>query len=139
MGTGRPTDYNDDIPGKVQQYLQTCIDEVKQVIIGESEKFTSYKEKTVVRLPTIEGLAQFLGCHKDTIYEWEKKHPEFSDSLSALRNEQAKRLIDGGLGGDYNPMIAKLILGKHGYADKTETELTGKDGGPLQITGMQIT
>ena|SRR5690348_9535389 len=133
MAGGRPTDCNDQILQATKQYLDSCIDEQRQVVVGESEKFTSYKEKTIVNLPTIEGLARHLGIHKDTVYEWEKIHPEFSDLVNALRNEQAARLINMGLSGDYNPMVAKLILGKHGYADKTETELTGKDGGAIQI------
>lgn len=126
---GRPTDYTDQIPARTQEYLDSCQDEVRQVVVGESEKFTSYKEKVVVKIPTIEGLARFLGIHKDTIYEWEKIHPGFSDVLQALRSEQAARLINNGLSGDYNPVVAKLLLGKHGYADKSE--LSGPDGKPV--------
>jgi hypothetical protein len=123
---GRPTDYTEDTPTKAQEYLDSCVDEYKQVVIGESEKFTSFKEKTIVRLPSIEGLARFLKISKDTIYEWEKIHPLFSDVLHALRSEQAQRLIDMGLSGDYNPVIARMLLSKHGYAERTE--LTGADG-----------
>lgn len=126
---GRPTEYTDQTPIKAQEYLDACVDTVKQVVIGESEKFTSYKEKTVVKLPSIEGLARFLKIHKDTVYEWEKIHPAFSDVLHALRSEQAARLIDMGLSGDYNPVVAKLLLGKHGYADRAE--VGGVNGNPI--------
>lgn len=133
---GRPTDYTQDTPTKAQEYLDSCVDETKDVIIGQSDKFTSYKEKTIVKLPSIEGLARFLGISKDTIYQWEKIHPEFSDVINALRSEQAQRLVNMGLSGDYNPVIARLLLAKHGYAERTE--LTGADGGPVQVTGMTI-
>lgn len=137
MAAGRPTDYNDQIVLKAKEYLASCTDEVKQVVSGESEKFTAYKEKTVVKLPSIEGLARFLKISKETIYQWEKIHPEFSDVLSALRSEQADRLINNGLSGDYNPVISRLLLTKHGYAERQE--LTGADGAPLQtITGMMF-
>lgn len=128
---GRPTDYTLKIADKAREYLQSCIDTAKQVVIGESEKFTSFKEKFVVKLPSIEGLARYLGIHKDTIYEWEKIHPEFSDVISALRSEQAERLINMGLSGDYNPVVARLLLTKHGYADRTE--LGGLDGKELNF------
>lgn len=124
--TGRPTSYSEEITTKAQEYVDSCTDSSKQVIIGESEKFTSYKEKTIVKLPSIEGLARFLGISKDTIYQWEKIHPEFSDVLHTLRSEQADRLINMGLSGDYNPVIARLLLTKHGYAERTE--LAGPDG-----------
>jgi hypothetical protein len=128
---GRPTEYTDELPGRVQEYIDSCQDETKQVVVGESEKFTSYKEKVIVKLPSIEGLAAFLGISKDTVYQWEKIHPAFSDVLHTLRTQQAERLINNGLSGDYNPVIAKLLLTKHGYAEKTESEVYGKDGKPI--------
>jgi hypothetical protein len=30
---------------------------------------------------TMERMAELFGVHKDTIYEWQKIHPEFSDSI----------------------------------------------------------
>jgi len=80
-----------------------------------------------VNLPTIEDLANYLGIHKDTIYDWEKKYPEFSDVITRVRQEQASRLINNGLSGSYNPVITKLILNKHGYVEKQEVDqkLTG--------------
>lgn len=137
MALGRPTDYSENIIQATQDYINQCVDTTEQVVIGESEKFTSYKEKTIVNLPCIEGLAVHLGVHRDTIYEWEKIHKEFSDTLHTLRSIQAQRLINMGLGGNYNPMIAKLILTKHGYADKQELEHSG--GIKMEtITGMVI-
>lgn len=134
---GRPTDYNEDIVTRSREYLDACVDEVKQVVTGESEKFTSYKEKVTVKLPSIEGLARHLKIHKDTIYEWEKIHPAFSDVLHELRSNQAERLINMGLSGDYNPVISKLLLSKHGYAERTETEHSG--GVEVKtITGMIV-
>lgn len=127
---GRPTSYTENITTMAQEYLDSCTDEIKQVVTGESEKFTTFKEKVVVKLPSIEGLARFLKISKDTIYEWEKIHPEFSDVLHALRSEQADRLINMGLSGDYNPVISRMLLSKHGYAERTE--LTGADGKPVQ-------
>lgn len=126
---GRPTDYDESIVTRSLEYLESCVDDTKQVVIGESDKFTSYKDKVIVKLPSIEGLARFLKISKDTIYQWEKIHPEFSDVLHALRSEQADRLINMGLSGDYNPVISRMLLSKHGYAERTE--LTGADGKDL--------
>ena len=121
----RPTKYDKLIVSKAQEYVDSCEDEIKQVISGESEKFTTFKEKVIVKLPTIEGLALYLGIHKDTIYEWEKEYDEFSDVTNVLRAKQADRLINMGLSGDYNPLIAKVLLSKHGYKEGIDNEVSG--------------
>ena len=123
MPAGRPTIYGPEILEKTAQYIESCNDEVKTIVSGESHKFTSYKEKVTVNLPTIEGLAVHLGIHKDTVFAWDKEHQEFSDLLNILRGKQAKELINKGLSGDYNPLIAKLLLMKHGYRDASEISL----------------
>lgn len=122
MSAGRPTIYSEDILNRTREYIDKCEDEMRTIVAGESDKFTTYKEKLTVNLPTIDGLAVHLGIHKDTIYEWEKIHGEFSDLINILRGKQAKELINKGLSGDYNPIIAKLLLMKHGYKDSVEVE-----------------
>lgn len=126
----RPTDYNKDIVKKVKQYLEDSVDDEIQQTIGMSAKGTElFKNKVIVNIPTIEGLAVYLSVHRDTIYEWEKEHKEFSDILAKLRAKQATELINKGLSGDYNSTIAKVLLTKHGYRDSQE--VTGKDGKDL--------
>lgn len=121
----RPIKYDESYIKAVNDYVESCEDMVTDVITGQSEKFTTYKQKITVKLPTIEGLARILKVHKDTIYDWEKKYPEFSDVIGDLRAKQAEKLINSGLCGDYNPTIAKVLLSKHGYRDATEIEHSG--------------
>ena len=81
-----------------------------------------------MKLPTIEGWSLYLDVHKDTIFEWNKKYPAFSDSLNKLKAEQAQRVLENGLAGTYNPVIAKLILSNnHGYRDKQDVTTNGKE------------
>jgi hypothetical protein len=104
---GRPTLYDADILEKVKIYLKITKDKE----INKSIR---------VNLPKIEGLAKFLGVNKDTLYEWAKHYPEFSDALEKVRNEQFCRLIDEGLAGRYNSVITKLILSSnHGLKETT--------------------
>lgn len=132
---GRPTKYTKDITEKAEKYLSECIDTTEQVVTGESGKFTSYKEKIKVNLPTIEGLAVYLEVHRDTLYEWEKEHDDFSDIIERLRGSQIKALVNNGLSGDYNPTIAKVLLSKHGYSEKQEIQHSGEI---KTITGMVV-
>jgi hypothetical protein len=124
---GRPTLYNEEILNKTKEYIESCEDDEIQQTIGMSAKGTElFKNKVIVNIPTIEGLAYHLGIHKDTIYEWCKINQVFSDVIDSLRAKQAKELINKGLSGDYNPTIAKVLLTKHGYIDKQDVTSDGK-------------
>ncbi len=80
-----------------------------------------FDKKLRVKLPTIGGLALYIGVCEDTLHEWAKVHPRFSVSLKKVKTMQAERLLDKGLSGDYNSTIAKLILSaNHGMSDRTD-------------------
>lgn len=83
-------------------------------------------------LPTIEGLALAIGVDRSTLQDWEKqKGNEFSIILDKLRSAQAEKLIQNALTGNYNPTIAKLLLSKHGYVEKTENDTNLKVVTPI--------
>lgn len=126
---GRPIEYNDEVPKKAQEYLDKCVDEEDEYHKTRGEKSDSYDRIIRVRLPTIEGLAVHLGISRATVYDWKEKYPEFSDIIEKLQSVQADRLLLNGLSGDYNPVIAKVLLTKHGYREGIEQ--TGKDGKDL--------
>jgi DNA-binding transcriptional regulator YiaG len=124
---GRPTIYNEELLEKAREYLNASEDEEEQQMIGLSAKGTElFKNKLRVNLPSIEGLSRFLGVSRETIYAWEKEKEEFSDIINNLRAKQAEALINKGLSGDYNSTIAKVLLTKHGYTDKIESDVTSK-------------
>lgn len=109
---GRPTKFTLEILEMAKTYIEKCED-----------KTESFKLK--VSLPTLEGLARLLNVSRDTIYAYGKANKEFSDILEDVRAEQAKRLIDNGLSGVYNPTIVKLILSsKHGFVEETKSDVT---------------
>lgn len=130
---GRPTLYNEDILNKTKEYISSCQD--KEIEQEKKEGWVTYKTK--VKLPTIEGLAVYLEVSRDSLYEWAKVHKEFSYILENLRAEQADRLINSGLSGDYNPTITKVLLTKHGYVDKAEQDITS-GGKPIPILNHAV-
>ena len=78
-------------------------------------------------IPSIEGLAIVLDLHRDTLYDWAKhKDKKFSDILGKLLQMQQQKLIDGGLSNKFNSAITKLVLGKHGYHEKMDQDITTK-------------
>ena len=79
-------------------------------------------------LPMVAGLAIYLDVARDSIYEWIKaKTPlarQFSDIVEKISAEQEYKLVGKGLKGEYNATIAKLLLSKHGYVERRETDVT---------------
>lgn len=115
MAGGRPTKYSKEILEKAEEYLAVC----KDVILDDGKLLK-------VNFPSMGGLALFLDVHRDTIYEWRSKHPEFSYILDKILVEQERRLIENGLSGHYNSNIAKLVLGKHGYKEQSDLTSGGE-------------
>jgi hypothetical protein len=107
--TGRPTILNDDLVNQAWEYLDNC----SEVSNGSL-------------LPTIEGLALSLHCHRDTLYSWAEENTDFSDILEELKQAQAQKLMQNGLYNRYNPTIAKLLLSKHGYIEQKDVTSGGE-------------
>ena len=106
MPGGRPTKYNQEIIDKSIDYL---------------ENYEKYGDA----VPQIAGLAVHLKINRDTLYEWSKQEEkaEFSDIFNQILEAQHKNLVSGGLLGDFNPVITKLLLSKHGYSERTTQDL----------------
>lgn len=130
---GRPSSYSKEINKKANDYIDSCgeVHEVKERPVVrvdiEGEQYVteeSYVQSKII-LPTVEGLALVLNVHRDTLYEWGSRHPDFSDILDNLKKKQANMLIQYGLTGEYNSIIAKMILSsKHGFIEKSSQEST---------------
>jgi len=82
-------------------------------------------------VPTIAGLSCYLGISRSSVYNYKDKSADFLDILEKIEATQEKMLVNGGLSGDFNAPITKMMMTKHGYSDKQETEVTGKDGAEL--------
>jgi hypothetical protein len=102
------------------------------------EKARLYLNEYTTAIPSIVGLAQHLGVSRASLYNWGDEQPEFLDILDNINQQQELVLLDKGLTGDFNAAITKLALGKHGYSEKSEREITGKDGGAIEIKAWEI-
>lgn len=117
---------------------------------------------------TDKRLGELFEVNTDTINEWKKVHPEFSVSIDEGRHiadaEIANSLYHRAKGYSHPEVDIKVIqnqvvmtdLIKHyppdttaaslwlrnrqgdKWRDKTEHELTGKDGGPIQVVRVEL-
>jgi len=111
----------------VDAYLESCVDSYEEWHKTHGEKSDTYERYLTVNLPLVEGLAGHLGVARSTIFKWAEEHPEFSDSLEKLKEQQKKTLIMGSLSGTYSPVIAKLMLSvNHDMVERKEIDHTSK-------------
>ena len=115
MAGGRPTLYTDEILPKTEDYLAN---------------FPKYDDL----IPSLAGLACVLGVGKSTMHDWKGKYPEFSEMLEKLMLAQEKFLLRGGLSGDMNSTISKLVLSKHGYSDRVDSSVDHTTNGKDLVT-----
>lgn len=113
---GRPTDFHDDIPQMVLEYL------------GKEDVVIHSKAGLCVHLECSEGaLNNWLKLPTDTenlIYENDSVL-QLVRLISQLEMIQRRDLIEKGLTGDFNATITKVLLAKHGISEKIETEHSG--------------
>ena len=107
----------------------------KELVEKAKYYLTSFSECGDV-VPTVVGLASYMGIGKSTIYDWlkyakeaEKGHylHSFSDIVMEISEKQEQILVNKGLQGEFQSKIAGMMLSKHGYfesKDHVHTEST---------------
>lgn len=92
-------------------------------------------------IPTLEGFSILIDVPREVIYQWaDAGDKDVSYTISALNRQQARKLMNGGLAGAMNATMAMRILNvNHGMVERTKQEVTGADGGPVQITEVRRT
>lgn len=107
---------------KCKKFLKQCKVVAEREIKNESQTSTSYDiHYSISTLPTKKKLSRYLGISRTTLYEWEKKYPEFLDIVEDVSDIYEELLIVNGLSGKFNSKIVGLLLSsKFGYADKKD-------------------
>jgi hypothetical protein len=106
---GRPSDYREEFCDQV-------------IELGK-------QGKSVVQI------ASALDCHKDSLYEWEKVYPDFSDALSRARQESQVWFENMGQSGLVMPGFNASLWNKqvscrfpNDYREKQDLNLGGQNG-----------
>jgi len=102
------------------------------------EKANGYLLQYTRLIPSNQDLCLHLNISESTLYDWAQKHEEFSDILARVKLTQFAVAMDGGLGGDMNANLVKLLMGKHGLSDKSVVDQTSSDGSMSAPTVIQL-
>lgn len=108
----RPSELTDELIDKAYDYLMGAWREAGDLI------------------PSLSGLACYLGVCNKTIHNYKNNNDVFLHIVSRILTIQENRLLNGGLAGEFNASITKLLLCKHGYHDKAEFDLIANQPSP---------
>lgn len=98
---------------KVDEYLEQCVDDWEA--LGDNGN-AKYVRK--VNLPSKVGLARYLEISTNTLKHWRNNFPQLEEKVQFVTDAQHEKLLNNGLGGQYNSNVTKMLMGKHGYADQ---------------------
>lgn len=116
----RPSKYNNDVQAMADDY-------VSGGHVAQDDP-----------VPTVAGLACLIGVTRETLYAWAQVKPGFSDTLKRLNAQQEKLLTAGGIRGDMNSTICKLMLANHGYSERQDVNHSSRDGSMSAPTRIEI-
>lgn len=127
---GRPTKYHDGIPEMAEEYISSFVSEKRD------PKFRVFEV-----VPSVTGLALFIGVSRETLYQWAKDEDkqEFSDTFNAVNMLQEVMSLNYGLAGKMSHHIVKLVLANHGYGERTVNDHTSTDGSMSPLSNVKVT
>ena len=105
-----------------------CPSKLDDELIAKAEEYIYDFRSNDDVVPSVAGLACYLEISRSSVYNYKGQSNRFLDIVERVELLQEKMLINGGLMGDFNASIAKLMMTKHGYSDKQEVDNTSSDG-----------
>ena len=105
-----------------------CPSKLDDELIAKAEEYIYDFRSNNDVVPSVAGLACYLEISRSSVYNYKGQSNRFLDIVERVELLQEKMLINGGLMGDFNASIAKLMMTKHGYSDKREVDNKSSDG-----------
>lgn len=89
--------------------------------------------------------AAAAGCriHRQRVYEWAERHPDFADAINLGRSLRQRFLEQRLLSSDNGPQVTSTIFALKNacpddWREKTTLEHSGPDGGPVRMVTSQM-
>lgn len=90
---------------------------------------------------SLAAAAAELGIHRQRVYEWESRHPEFADTIKLARVKRQAFLERRLLSAKEGPVVTSTIFALKNAAaqdwrDVQAVEHTGANGGPIETKAI---
>ena len=134
---GRPTKYKPEYCQEIIKFFdRELVHHVAKEVIHPKDGVISIMEERATDLPLFEAFAHSIDVHVDTLHEWKKVYPEFSESYKRAKQLQKEHLVTNAMQGRYSNSFAiftaKNILG---WRDKQEIESNVNQNVTVTIDG----
>lgn len=117
--TRTSSELKDGAFGRPSKYLDTY----PKILLEYFDKEVLTKDGKLNYPPTLYGFAKKIGVCHDTLHEWAKHHPDFSEAMRKAKAAQAQFIIDATFTGKSNPAFCIFMMKNIcGWRDKTEVE-----------------
>lgn len=113
MAAGRPSEYNPTLGNEVIELMATGL--------------------------SLTAAAAAIGFHRDTMYDWAEKYPEFSDAVKLGKGKRVHKLETDLLAAKDGPTVTSRIFALKNadpteWREKVAAELSGPNGGPIETS-----
>ncbi len=124
---GRPTAYHPGLCEEILEFFDVEYTREIEISHTNSKGETWTESKTIANhVPQVMEFSRKIGVCRDTIYEWAKQHPEFSDALTRAQEMGESMTVSNAMMGFYNPNFTQLVMkNRYGWKDKKDLDVPG--------------
>lgn len=123
------------------EYFQWCDDnpwvKVETKVKNSGSEVTN---SPAARPYTLTGLCLYLGCNTKYFFDFKQALPkdekDFSEVVTRIEDAIYTQKFEGAAVGTFNSNIIARDLG---LKDVKSNEISGPDGGPVEVTGIEVT
>lgn len=129
---GRPTEYRDEFVAELIAYFDVPVQSWVEVDeLDKDGKVVTRKQLVTNTFPTLTRFAAKIGVTRQTLHDWATstladgapKHPEFAYAYARAKDAQESLIVEGGMGGMYEPRFATLAAKNlAGWKDQIESK-----------------
>lgn len=108
-GEGRPSKYDPKYCEEIISFFSIEHYHTIKIVTTGKNDYEKVEEKEVANaLPFLSGFSRKIGVNTDTLHEWKRVHPEFSDAFTRAKELQAEMLHGNTLKGLYNSQYGQF-------------------------------
>lgn len=108
----------------------------ENIIVQKAEEYLRTTGREQTSLPTIEGLALYLGMDDEEVSIYSKRYQKFSATVKRIFAKQKLQLMEDGMygGKEVNSSMAIFLLkANHGMIETEKKILSGDKDSPLKV------
>ena len=124
-GRGRPLKFNspEEMQLAIDKYIDECENNTREVYSKAAQEIVTIAAPIPL---TIEGLVYELDIERQTLLNYQAKD-DFFDTIKKIKDKVLKNQVEMAMSGESDKVMTIFLLkNNQGYADKTESHITGE-------------